>query len=536
MQMKKLCSGVLAATLLTAVLTVSQSVVFAESVFADATSFLTDVIEVALTDVTATTKADAIAYMQSKISMSGDAVLYDGSTIGYWYSDASSTLYSDAARTDTLVATSGSGYAVDPTVLSLLAADVNSQIVETYTPTTSDWSKIIGKYDVTLGDITIPAEQWIDVTPTIVEGDVPNVGINFSQLTGIYSDTSLVNTTSSWPLNSLVFIGWLVDENGDLYISNGAAGLSRNGTQMNLYGEAVSGEMTRLVSYGTGTSSTAPIIKVGNYVTSINGEQNGLLTKIYRTDASGTYLGSWSIAGEEYRAKMLKCDGSGQVYAKSYTQAKRSGVLWFKSPCNSSTLFHTLHVNMYRGNSSSKQVSGSALLTRRLTKLSALTAADVLTINASGWYVNGTTNFDFYLGSQQMAAAGDTADIDAVAEIAPLCFNVVVPTTLPLYIAEDGTVSTATNATVENKSNAAVVMTDIVITGKGESGWTLVAADPSAVRDAKEFTFTTSLRRDTVLTRGEVLPFTYNAELSPMTAGADSLDLATVSVTVDWAD
>lgn len=59
---------------------------------------------------------------------------------------------------------------------------------------------------------------------------------------------------------------------------------------------------------------------------------------------------------------------------------------------------------------------------------------------------------------------------------------------------------------------------------------------PSPVRDAMEFSFTTFLVKDTVLVKDEVLPFSYNAELSPLTVGTDSLDLATVSVTVDWAD
>lgn len=99
-----------------------------------------------------------------------------------------------------------------------------------------------------------------------------------------------------------------------------------------------------------------------------------------------------------------------------------------------------------------------------------------------------------------------------------------------------GVITTATNATVTNKSNASVRMTDITVTAKDGSGWTIVEGTPSTVRDSMEFSFTTSLVKDTVLAKDEVLPFSYNAELSPLTVGTDSLDLATVSVTVDWAD
>ena len=94
----------------------------------------------------------------------------------------------------------------------------------------------------------------------------------------------------------------------------------------------------------------------------------------------------------------------------------------------------------------------------------------------------------------------------------------------------------ADNATVINKSNAAVKLTDIDIIAKEGSGWTLVDANPSDTRDAREFTFRTSLVADTVLARDEVLPFTYSTELSPTTEGENGLDLATVEVTVDWAD
>lgn len=539
MRFKKLTSAIMAAVVAATCITTSQ-VVFADATFASASDFITDVVNTALAEVTSATKDDAIATMQSKLTTSGDAVLYDGNTIGYWYSDASTTLYADNTKTDTLFKKTASGYDVDPTLIETLLSDINNDLVDTYIPTTTDWSKIVGKYDITLGDITIPANQWLsldviaDAEP-ISSNDVTNV----SALTGINA-TTLVKGSSE--PNSLCFVAYAIDKNGKLYLGNSIKHiwLASNGWAIDQFGfnHANSGVWfdESDSQYDATFPDTIPLLKVG-----MKRDGSDLVPRVYVASYTNDKYRYVNGNTAETRADMNKfylIEDSGETYTYAESTLKSCGIFYFtlaQSPTIVSA-YQSKFIEMFTSNSASRQVTGNTTLAKRLVKLTALDAADTLTVTPTAWLVNGTGNIDTYMSTQNMLSAGDTADINAVAEIEPLSFNVVVPTTLPIYVATDGTVSTATNATVKNKSNAAVRITAIDIREKAESGWTLVDDNPSDVRDAKEFTFETSLAVNQVLQRDEILPFSYQAELSPMTNGEDSLDLATVSVTVDWAD
>lgn len=550
MKFRKIISTVSAISLATTNLALSQSSAFAETTFSSPSDFITDVVNVSLIDIESTTKSTAISNMKSNISISGDEVFYDGTSIGYWYSDNSSTLYANSSRTTTLIEASGSGYNVDPTLLGTILTDVNADLIENYTPTTGDWSKIIGKYDVTLGSITIPADQWIKTEASADGTDPLNDGksINISALSGI--DQSHKGSTAYNDYNLYIF-AWLVDDTGELYLQNQIIKTERISGGSNYWTGACDTMQAAVTSIGNtnkviGNSFNSisapyadkiPLIKAG-----VMQKGNGLYTRVYTTDFthSSVYAYGGATNATETNAELYKVDSPSVKNTCTLENAKSYGIVYFTgaqaAQITTAATFSSEHDNMFTSNSCSKQVVGNKTLTKRILKLGALAADDVLNVSATGWIVNGTTNIDKYLASQYIVTAGDTASIDVTAEIEPLSFKVVVPTTLPIYVGTDGTVTTATNATVENQSNASVKISDLEIIADSESGWTLVDNTPSSERDANEFTFTTSLAVDTQLLTNEVLPFTYNAELSPITAGTESFNLATVLLTVDWAD
>lgn len=525
MRLRKLASTLLAATLAATAVTTSQVVYAAD--FTSATDFLDDVINVALTDVESSTKSDAITATNAKLSVTENTVAFDGRTIGYWFANNSTTLWKDEAQTEKLFEKSATGYDVDPDLLKTLLSDVNEGLVDTYIPNTSDWSKIIGRYDVTLGNITIPANQWVPCDIASASDPITtNEVANFSAISGISGN----NITVHWGATNPYIMGYIVDSSGKLWVQNLCMQLYKY-TYWEADAYTVGGAGVGLPA-NSASMSAQPLIKIG-----LNADSSKLRTSVYVTNATNdksSFLGS----GESHN--LLSINDAGEVFSGDFSAAKSIGFLYFTgakaTAITNETSFKESLANMFTSNSASRTVTKSALLSKRLAKLSSLAETDVLTVSESGWFVNNTTDLDTFLGTQTIAMAGDTADIDAVAEIEPLHFNVVVPTTLPIHVATDGTVTVATNATIENKSNAAVRITDLNIDAKPESGWTLVADNPSDIRDAKQFTFETSLVVNMVLDRGEIKPFTYTTELSPMTTGSDSLDLATVSVTVDWAD
>ena len=540
MKFRKIISTVSAISLAATNLALSQSYVFAETTFSSPSDFITDVVNVSLVDIESTTKSTAISNMKSNITISGDEVFYDGTSIGYWYSDDSSTLYANSSKTDILIEASGSGYNVDPTLLGTILTDVNADLIENYTPTTGDWSKIIGKYDVTLGSITIPADQWISIPPaTIPTTSNLSNAIDISQLSGIDGTT----VTNAFTDNNLYIMSWLIDTNGDLYLQ---AGLVCIASTQNASGEAwyyCTDILSSTVgSWNTSTQlrSATKYIKAAPYAyKNSSGNYANLMCAVAATDIANSK--SANMTGNTSTISVMhKVDNASiKNTTTKIENAKACGIVYMTGSqfeVASLNEMHTKHEEMFTSNSCSKEVIGNKTLTKRILKLGALAADDILNVSAAGWIINGTTNIDKYLASQYIVAAGDTASIDVTAEIEPLSFKVVVPTTLPIYVSTDGTVTTATNATVENQSNAAVKITDLEIIADAESGWTLVDSAPSSMRDANEFTFTTSLTVDTELSVDEVLPFTYNAELSPITAGTESFNLATVLLTVDWAD
>lgn len=541
MKLRNCVSMLTAVAITTTAFVMPQSAVYAVSSFDTPQAFLEDVIDLALTDITSSTKDTAIANTQAKITVSDDAVLFDGTQIGYWYSDTSSTLYADAGRNKTLVVEDGDGYTVDPNLLHTLLTDVNSGLIENYVPTTADWSKIIGKYDVMLGDVTIPADQWISADVATTHDILTNgSSINISKLSGLTADM----LGKAFADNNVYMFAYLVDDTGALYIQNFLAQFYASGSNCYAYVYDVNKITTvahRWVTTAdnegyTGCSiSNMPQIRAGLFSTS----ENKVSIRVGCSNASAAayrYLGrSTDIAGCE----LLSINDSAIKNTCNIVNAKAYGVVYFTgAQIAAATITDTVAEfnNFFLSNNCNKEVVGNTILTKRLSKLSGLTASDTITLTADRWVVNGLADLDSYVASQELTFAGTPAVMSSDVEVEPLSFKVVLPTNLPLHMDTEGTVTAASNASIVNKSNAAVKITDIEIAAKPDCDWTLVADNPSDERDAGEFTFSTSLTVDTVLAKGEELPFTYIADLSPVSVGVDSIDLATVTVTIDWKD
>lgn len=213
MNMKK---GLMASFLAISLLPIQCITVQAVETYDSPTELLTAMVEQSLIDIASDTKNDAITTMRSKVSTNGDEVFYDGQSIGYWFSDDSAYLYKDAEKSSKNI---GINWEVSPSLLSLVLTDVNEELVDTVVPTSSNWSKIIGKYDVTLGDVTIPASQWIPLEP---DGDPlkNNKVVDISSLTGISVYQPNYYTKNE---HQIIIQAYAIDKNGKLYISNGAS-------------------------------------------------------------------------------------------------------------------------------------------------------------------------------------------------------------------------------------------------------------------------------------------------------------------------
>lgn len=528
-----LCAGLMLATSI-----IIPSEVYAETTYASASELITDAIEVAVTGVTSPTYNTAISNMQGRITMSGDMVSYDGTPIGYWYSYDSDTIWSDSARTSTVLTPTDDGvWEFKPTVLQDILTDFNNDLIENVVPTTEDWSKIIGKYDVTLGDVTIPADQWIPMEASS-SVSVTNA-YNFSVETGITHQTLKDNN------EGVVFFSYTVYD-GELYITEALLHIylnSTSGGQWYCTGDspdkAIAFYGPIFVNGGIDTlNGETPYIRLHNYINS-----NARYPQVYFTNLSvSTYGYSNHTAG----TKAVKITNPAESLDADINTATNppGGIAWFTTSqlaaCTSDSL-HDAHIKFFtQAPQSSKQQIGNTLLKQRLSKFSALTTDDTVEVSSTGWTVIGLggeeKNFDTYLGIQGILNAGDTADIAAVADAEALAFYVVAPTSLPVYMDSKGEISVATNASIENKSAASVTLTSVQIEPKADSGWTMVQTTPSRKRDANEFTFSTSLVADTAIDTGAEHPFTYAVDLSPTTEGFESLDLASVLVTVDWTE
>lgn len=506
----------------------------AETTYATVNDFIEDVMKIATSNITSTTKEEAIDNVVNNITITGDEVFYEGNSIGYWYSDDSDTLYSDLGKTSTLIDNNGTGYIVDSALLSDFLTDINGELVEKYEPTSTDWSKIIGKYDVTLGNTTIPVDNWVDIT------DVTNSNyINISRITGV----TIKKGSTTW----IMAFSWLVDENGELYISSGIEGV---GSTIDRYSKIGIIKHTSGSTYGDIASSFS-ILNSSQGIYCDNGYH--WITLDASTTAS-VIDPTFSIskdatlndkqtgrADDESFNTFRNINDPSLVYTGTIDEAKSCGIAYYTLngltayDDSSELVFMNNHNNFWTTFEASQTVTGNTLLTKRLSKISNLNSTDTLTISSNGWEINGI-DVDTFLGTQENTVAGGATDMGVNIEVETKNFKAVLPTTLPVFVNRDGTIVTATNAAIKNESNDDIIITDLEINARPGGDWTLVNTTPSQEASAKEFSFSTSLNIGNVINKDAELSFTYTAAFSPSIYDCENLDAATVTVTLDWAD
>lgn len=541
MKLKRFISAALTASMLLTSFTVPA--VAEGTVYASSSEFISAAINSTLGGIESTGLGAAVTAVNGYFTNSGNVVSYKGSVVGYWENSA---LYADAEHTRVLVQETGeSSYTWDPTFLKTVIGDLNDNVIENYVPTTADWSKIVGNYDVKLGDLTVPAQNWIPLEikqdDELLPGDSEDHGYfyNFSAEKGIGTDDLVDNRFGQ---GSLYFFFYIVDNSGKLYVQDVTVDLQRSGRANKLRTMQLNDnfiEMPRDWCYpGSTTTSFTDEVPYINTAIGINSD-NKPFGCVFATNLTADRYNSNVFA--ERTVVFRDITDPAVVFTGTIADIKTQGMFYSSEIADGKVYPQQSECTAYfrkffDTQSCSKTVIGNRLLKSRLSKLSNLDPSMLIKTSTTGWYMQDGTSLDAYIGSQGIINAGDTADIDAVAEVEPMCFNVIVPTSLPIYVDSLGVVSVADNASITNKSNSGVKLTAIDISAKAESGWTLVDSNPSLTRDAKEFTFTTSLAVGDVLGHNETKQFTYNAELSPITEGAENLDLATVAVTVDWAD
>ena len=126
-------------------------------------------------------------------------------------------------------------------------------------------------------------------------------------------------------------------------------------------------------------------------------------------------------------------------------------------------------------------------------------------------------------------------------------FSVSVPTRLPISIAADGSVTTASNAAIVNSSNGPVKVNEVKVQAK--NGWSIAAWGKdfrSTPTGAKEFTMqlnnaavaengSVALAGFPVIPGGDRLALTYDADAAVQSSAINE-EIAEIVITVDWAE
>ena len=138
-----------------------------------------------------------------------------------------------------------------------------------------------------------------------------------------------------------------------------------------------------------------------------------------------------------------------------------------------------------------------------------------------------------------------SSEVDLTAAAAT--FSVSVPTRLPVSVAADGSVTTATNAAIVNNSNGPIQVNEVKVQVK--NGWSIATWGKDfrgTPTGTKEFAMrindadvaengSVSLAGFPVIAGGERLALTYDADAA-VQSHAVSEEVAEVVITVDWAE
>lgn len=515
--------------LLAATLTVTNLSICAIPASAETYASPAELIVAAATDAVAgvsdTAYTSELTALLDNITVTDNMVFYKNRPIGLWYDDSPEAIYTDINRTNTMLLNTGDDtWEISPAFLSLIMEDIDIDLIETDLSNDVNWNNLVGTYGITLGDTHFTFSQFPYVS--IVEEN--DTAINNGSCFDLKKyNCDITNLTEN--VSSLGFIAYIIDNNGDLYLHNQATSIFKdfNGAQVEGAFYEIGGTSGRLY-WGMKSDTSGYAVKgYGNYkypkliirelsdgtavVVPVLTDENG---------ASDEYLKGFINNSVTYdnKGKFLKMGDPTVTYSGDFSDVRAGFIIY--DACE----------NLIDSTALSNMLTKNA----RSTKFYDLDVTDTVVINPNGWTVYGLNNS--YTSSQALSAAGSTADVPVYVDADAMSFRVIVPTSLPVYIDTEGVTYVADNAAIENQSNASVKLVDIDIQPTVDSGWTMVNTKPSAVRDANEFSLETSLTKDAVITRGAIFPFTYNAALSPITNGIQKLDLASVLITIDWAD
>lgn len=538
MKLKRIIASALAGVMLAASLAAQP--IGAVNTFDSPASLIAALATQSLAGITSSTMDTALSTLASDVTLSENTVLYKGNVLGYWFADASDKMYADAERTTAVIEETANGFNVSPTTLRTILADVNNNLKEVSQFTDeeiTDWSSLIGKYDIRLGSTTIPASQWIDLTPSAdpyADGNTVNA----------FKPIGYDNIGAATDSKHLTVMGWAIDTEGNLYLSDEIRrvqyGVESGGGKSAVYYCSVDSTTTQIGGLGqwayfdSANPTDYPYLAVG-----LRNTATALYSELYVTNSAKLATKTaYTKVNLLIDPNLRKANEASVVYSGDTTALKRQGAVIISGtqlPSASDTAYHKAHLAMFGGQQATYTEVGNSLLSRRLDKLSSMAASDSLAVSADGWTVNGSTPIEEYLASSEFTGdPAEGASMGSYAEFEPLSFKVVVPTNLPVYVSALGEVSTASNATIFNKSNAAIKINTVAVEASSTTNWTLVDENPSDVRGANEFTFTTSLTPGTSIAHDEALPFTYSAKLSPVARDTNIADLAVVKVTFDW--
>ncbi|MBC2474213.1 BspA family leucine-rich repeat surface protein [Clostridium beijerinckii] len=145
--------------------------------------------------------------------------------------------------------------------------------------------------------------------------------------------------------------------------------------------------------------------------------------------------------------------------------------------------------------------------------------------------------------AETVATNPGTTSASAILTTEPTVMSVTVPTSVLIYVDQQGNVTTPTDVQITNNSAAPVIVSSLAVTT--EDGWTL---DPSSTDyahykvDKKNFSlqingkdpFSGAIAFDTPINGNESLPLALSAGVAPQKTAINASKIGNMLITVDW--
>lgn len=150
---------------------------------------------------------------------------------------------------------------------------------------------------------------------------------------------------------------------------------------------------------------------------------------------------------------------------------------------------------------------------------------------------------------ENITTAGGTGTTPVVVNVAAATFSVTVPTSLPVTVNADGTVTVSDTAVITNSCNGPVKVTNVAITAT--EGWTLASYSTDMTAEAvntqkiglqintKDASSEASLIPAQIGTSGSIAagataPITYLAKLPSRSVAISDATVANITFTIAW--